>query len=158
MGGIFTLKDLKRFWAKISPEPNSGCWLWVGALNTKGYGQLWHNGKLRFAHRLSYQNYVGPIAEGMDMCHRCDVPVCVNPEHLWPGSTSENIIDCVVKGRANRALGEQNGKSRLTNDGVRYIREMAAQGVEYTVIAKTLSIAPSTVGQVANGKSWIGVV
>ena len=85
----------ERFLDKISPEPNSGCWLWDASLDGKGYGQFMvpQDGvrKLKRAHRISYEMYKGPIPEGLDLDHLCRVPSCVNPDHLEPVTRGENL-------------------------------------------------------------------
>lgn len=92
---------LERFEEKYIPEPMSGCWLWIGSCDKDGYGRFWFNGKLRKSHRVSYQKFVGPIPEGKDICHKCDVPSCVNPDHLWVGDARANALDMMQKGRFN---------------------------------------------------------
>jgi len=94
----------QRFDEKISPEPMSGCWLWIGAVNNKGYGVL---------NRCEY-----PL-RGAVVCalHKCDNPACVNPQHLWVGSKQDNTRDMVSKGRARgwpRGLPTWDGDRRLT--------------------------------------------
>lgn len=87
--------EAERFEEKVERITESGCWLWTGSLNNKGYGQF--NGN--YAHRKSYEMHVGPIPEGMNVLHRCDTPSCVRPSHLWAGSQLENIRDAKSKGR-----------------------------------------------------------
>lgn len=82
---------IDRFEAKAYPEPNSGCWLWTGAVNERGYGQIRINGKTVAAHRTSYQIYVGNIPNGLQIDHLCKNPSCVNPQHLEPVSAQENV-------------------------------------------------------------------
>lgn len=86
------------------PEPNSGCWLWTGAYSDGGYGLL--DAKIAGrretrAHRVSYHAFVGPIPVGLFICHRCDVPCCVNPDHLFLGTPLDNTRDMIRKGRGD---------------------------------------------------------
>lgn len=90
----------ERFLQKVNKTAT--CWLWTGATcGLVPYGQFWVNSKKKNmrAHRFSYAHFVGPIPEGLAVCHRCDVPLCVNPEHLFAGTLSENMKDSVSKGR-----------------------------------------------------------
>jgi hypothetical protein len=90
-----------EFEARYIPEPNTGCWIWTAPLSTHGYGWFRCNGKRVPAHRFSLEYHKGPIPEGMNACHTCDNRWCVNPDHLYAGSQSENIRDCVARGRHN---------------------------------------------------------
>lgn len=88
----------ERFHDKYIPEPNSGCWLWIANANRTGYGCL-SDSKQRLAHRISWEIHRGPIPEGLYVLHKCDVPICVNPEHLFLGTHQDNMDDMVRKGR-----------------------------------------------------------
>lgn len=90
---------LERFEAKVEIITESGCWIWIGGTRSDGYGQLSISGKTKVAHRVAYELYVGEIPEGMNVCHTCDVKSCVNPNHLFLGTQSDNMYDCVNKGR-----------------------------------------------------------
>jgi HNH endonuclease len=91
-----------RFWSKVR-EDNSGCWLWTGARYYNGYGVMRVGGRYdgfnTGAHRIAWQLTRGPIKDGLMVCHRCDVKLCVNPDHLFLGTGSENARDSVQKGR-----------------------------------------------------------
>lgn len=83
---------------------DGGCWLWTKGRAGGRYGQLrLPDGSALPAHRLSYELHKGPIPKGMLVCHTCDVMACVNPDHLWLGTNSDNIRDCVAKGRHRRS-------------------------------------------------------
>lgn len=90
---IDTMKsDLERFWDKVSPEPNSGCWLWVASCNQKGYGRFWFRERLDSAHRASWVIFRGEIPNTLEVDHKCRVRCCVNPDHLELISHRENYI------------------------------------------------------------------
>jgi hypothetical protein len=86
---------------KATPAPFCGCWLWTGSTK-HGYGQTWHEGKRARAHRVAYSLFVGPTLPGKMVCHKCDTRACVNPDHLFLGTASDNARDMIAKGRYNR--------------------------------------------------------
>lgn len=111
------------FNSRIHPEPNSGCWIWLGAIdNTRGYGVIHGTyasivSSQYLAHRLSYWLHVGDIPSGYNVCHMCDIPICVNPEHLFLGTQADNVMDCHLKGR--RVYQNHTGYNRVkTDDGM----------------------------------------
>lgn len=99
---------IERFEEKYFKEPNSGCWLWEAAYHKDGYG--WFVTKTScLAHRWSYAYYKGEIPEGLLVCHTCDTPACVNPDHLFLGTDKDNAMDRAKKGRSARHFGDSNG-------------------------------------------------
>lgn len=127
----------------------SGCWIWTGDQNGDGYGRVYLGGgrkskKTALAHRENYRAVHGSIPAGKSVCHRCDTPSCVNPDHLWLGSHEQNMHDRNRKGRASggRLSGEHNPAATLTDDRVKEI--FYAVGT-ITEIAKRYGLARSHV-------------
>lgn len=145
-----------RFWAKV--EKTDTCWFWRGTILSHGYGQisLGHPstpGSKRWrTHRFSWELHHGPIPDGLVVCHRCDVPACVNPAHLFLGTQAENIRDADAK-RRRHAFGRQ----KLNADDVRIIRLQAARGLSRLDIASAFSIAPITVTHIVHRRAWAHV-
>jgi hypothetical protein len=111
---IVTDEELEKclplnFWTKVSPEPNSGCWLWAGATNNTGYGCFWFGGRTWTPHRLLYERLFGPQS-GLEIDHLCRVPCCVNPLHLESVTVQEN-------NRRRKDLGKGNRKKTLCPRG-----------------------------------------
>lgn len=86
----------ERFWAKV--EKTSTCWLWKASTDSKGYGRFWDGYRILFAHRYSW-GLVFDLPENLNVCHKCDVPLCVNPDHLFVGTQKDNIQDMIAKSR-----------------------------------------------------------
>jgi hypothetical protein len=81
----------ERFWSKVTPEPNSGCWIWIASLGTSGYGQFSVENRPLKAYRVAYEALVGPVPDGLELDHLCRVRCCVNPAHLEPVTHAENM-------------------------------------------------------------------
>ena len=96
-----------------------GCWVWTGGRNRQGYGRVMIDGRSWLAHRLAWIVYRGPIPDGLCVCHSCDNPPCVNPDHLWLGTRADNNRDAIAKGRLKLKMGSER---KLTADQVRAAR------------------------------------
>lgn len=140
-------KHLERFMSFVSPEPNSGCWLWAGDSVNERYGrfQVDHRNDRRLAHRASWEMHCGAIPDGLFVCHRCDNPFCVNPEHLFLGSPADNSADMVSKRRTRRGAA-------LTPDQVNEIRLHPETPVGDFV--KQFGVRRCVVWGVRNGESY----
>lgn len=151
--GIYRRRDLEdRFWEKVSIPPDiiSGCWTWTASRRVDGYGA---SEKGSSAHRTSWKLVYGEIPNGLWVCHHCDVPLCVNPNHLFLGTQADNVADQVRKGRTVR--GERNGRAILTWDLVSRIRsEYSGKRGEQKELAKAYGLHPSYMSAILRGKLW----
>lgn len=102
---------IDRFWAKVMPEPNSGCWLWTAQISTNGYALLCVAGRRVRAHRFSYELHKGPIPAGLQIDHTCSVRCCVNPDHLDAVTQRENNRRTFARGRAHNVGAFQRQKT-----------------------------------------------
>lgn len=95
----YDARTLSKLLNGYTPEPNSGCWLWNGALNTGGYATTVNARRARIASREVFRLIKGVDPKGGVVCHKCDTPACINPDHLWLGTHGQNLWDSVMKGR-----------------------------------------------------------
>jgi hypothetical protein len=134
------------------------CWLWTGSRSTQfgrpTYGQFMLAGRRMGAHVASYILHVGPVPDGLDILHSCDVKHCVNPAHLRPGTHTENIREAFAKLPAGHFAGENNGRNRLTWNDVRAIRAAAAKGARQADLAAQYGVAQAHISQIVHGKRW----
>lgn len=154
--------------ASSIPCPASGCRLWFGLLNEKGYGRVNINGRMIKVHRLRWELDHGPIPFDVNICHRCDVRCCIEPLHLFAGLQADNVADMMAKGRhvppptlypdrpkkrigVGTPRGENSAASKLTDEKVRLIRSSLAKHAELAVI---LGVDRKTVRMVRAGETW----
>lgn len=149
--------DKCRFLNKV--EKKGDCWIWKGSYLKGGYGAHRFNGKSLGAHRTSWTLFKGEIPIGMYVCHKCDNPGCVNPDHLFLGSAEDNNRDRAKKGRSDDRHGEKHPCRKLTNETVLEIRKLWSSGMKQKEIAKIYGIDNSAVSVIVNNKRWkhIGV-
>lgn len=157
-----TLADKNRFWNKVdlSGGPEA-CWPWAGNRFDKGYGCFLLNGQKVRAHRVAWVTTNGQIPQdgsyhGLCVCHRCDVPACCNPAHLFLGTNADNVADREKKNR--NSPGETNLSAKLTNIKVLEIRSLYATGVPLKRLARRHGVAPKTIRQVIKYETWKHVV
>lgn len=145
----------QRFHAQYVRIPFSGCWIWTGQRMSRGYGVIVANGRPKRAHRLSWEMHNGIIPVGLLVCHKCDIPECVNPNHLFLGTTRDNWIDMINKGRWPQVRGEKQGNSKLTEENVRFIRSSHLSGV---ALAEMFSVNKTNISTIRKYKSWKHVI
>lgn len=107
MDRVILEKDKVRFWSYV--EKTDTCWNWTGCKHEFGYGKIRMRGMTEKTHRFSYRLHFGDIADGMCVCHRCDNPACVRPDHLFLGTRGDNNRDMYAKGRNNNPTGDASG-------------------------------------------------
>jgi hypothetical protein len=131
----------------------SGCWHWSGKLTAGGYGYIPNGSRKKvIAHRASYEIHKGPIPKGLLVCHSCDNPPCVNPNHLWLGTDKDNSDDKISKGRANVPVGELASKAKLTERQVLKIR--ANRYLSDNDLAEEYGVWPATIWAIRTRKTW----
>lgn len=127
----------------------SGCHEWIGGLTAQGYGRY----REKYAHRTSYERANGPIPPGMFVCHKCDNRICVNPEHLWLGTPTENHRDMCAKGRLVSPRGQKNYHTKLTEEQVVQIRCM--QGLKtQRELANEYGVTQGAISNIHLRKGW----
>lgn len=150
-----------RFWEKVNVGGEGECWGWQAHTNNKGYGQFRLGGKVKLSHRVAWEMENGDIPDGICICHRCDNPPCCNPNHLFPGTHSDNMEDMYMKGRKNPTgtpipanRGSGNGMAKLTKEQVLKIRAMAKNRIHKKEIADRFGISASYVYDILKRRRW----
>ena len=157
-------RDIKeRLLSRVHEDVTTGCWNWVGATR-RGYGRVLVGSRRReprrsvSAHRLSYETFIGPIPQGMQVCHHCDNRSCINPVHLFLGTLQMNIDDRERKGRNNHVRGERIGTAKLTAGMVAKARELRRDGMSIPRLALMFRVHRKTIWQAVNGQHWAHVL
>lgn len=150
-------KLIARFFAKV--RKTDTCWLWTASRLHDSYGSFDAFGRTDYAHRVSWRLHRGEIPVGMCVCHSCDTPLCVNPEHLFLGSVADNHRDARVKKRHSSQVfhGEANPLAKLTRMQVSQIIDARRQGATVAGLARRYGVAPRTVYSLVRGLTYGGI-
>lgn len=158
-----TTPVVDRVLEKIVRIPFSGCWVFMGATNGFGYGIVGTGGRGApndRAHRITYRHFCGEIPSGMFVCHRCDVPSCCNPDHLFLGTNQDNVRDMISKGRNSppprnsHVVGSVHPKSKFSEEQVRAMRSEHQAGKSVYRLAKETGVAQVTMQRIIRGERY----
>jgi hypothetical protein len=133
---ISTKEYIERFDKKWITIPETACWWWIGATGSDGYGQIWNGHYMGRANRKAYELYKDPIPEGLCVCHTCDNPGCVNPDHLFLGTHAENMLDMAKKGRTAKTFKHLSSMQK---------REIQLSNLSAPLLAKKYKCARKTI-------------
>lgn len=129
------------------------CWLWTGSKRgSNNYGRFWLNNKSEMSHRVSYRIWNGEIPDGLIVRHKCDNPICVNPDHLELGTNAENSRDMVNRNRSLK--GERHNLAKLTEDSVKEIRILLGFGITHRELGRRYGVNQRVIYQIRHQLNW----
>lgn len=154
----------QRYAEKVQKGADDQCWPWTGAQTTRwakdgrGYGVLWTGEGYTYAHRLAWEYAHGSIPHGMFVCHHCDYPPCVNPAHLFLGTSDDNTQDMIAKGRRVLACSKDTERNNERRAKAEEMRARYARGEKVVDIAEDVGLSRATVSSVVHGHTWTASV
>jgi hypothetical protein len=153
---LFNEKFLLKFWAKINIKNNDDCWNWLGYLNS-GYGVIGYEGKDYKAHRIAYMitYQIENLPSNIFCCHVCDNRKCCNPNHIFLGTSADNVHDMENKGRSKHPNGSKNGMAKISEENALEIRRLYATGqYNFSQLSKLYPINDWMIASIIYGKNW----
>jgi hypothetical protein len=145
-----------NFWSKVAAGPNC-CILWTGTKTTRGYGMVWcpKSKTQKRTHRVAYELHFKRNPGRFEVCHTCDNPPCINPNHLFLGTHTKNMRDMTFKGRNKAWKGESNGQHKLTEAEVISIRRKYIPRIYGTIkLAREFGVSQALIMQIIHRKAW----
>lgn len=140
-------------WADYASAEGEGCWEWKGP-RSNGYGVFNTGGKALRATRIAFEKAYGPSDRSMFICHKCDNPACIRPDHLFLGTAADNNADKIAKRRANGPSGSRNIKAKLTEKDVLEIRSRLSAGAAATSVAEEFGVSRGAIYAIQTKHSW----
>lgn len=138
----------------------NGCWIWQQSAGTTGYGQISVHDVNHRVHQLSYRLWKGDYSSELDICHKCDTPLCCNPDHLFSGTAKDNMADCKSKGRNEKPpvhSGESHHNANLTDEKIAEMKRLrATENFSQRKLSKLFKCSQSTVWRIINGHTRDG--
>jgi hypothetical protein len=147
------LERFDAFWRLYA----SGCHIWIGGRQHKYGAFRWGPGRSVRAHRAAWELHRGPIPDGLDVLHTCDVPLCVNPDHLWLGTHVDNNRDRDMKGRTGAPRGEKSPNAKLTAAKVQEIRFRYDLGELQKDLAREFGVNQTAISSITRRRTWAHV-
>jgi hypothetical protein len=158
----------RRLLSRSAVDSGTGCREWLRARHGQGYGRLWDGDRLQYAHRLSYEVFVGAVPAGLGVLHWCDNPGCIEPLHLWCGTVAENMADRDAKGRGggwkNAGRGRSSGArgslhplSKLTEERARELKARLRRDggrIKIAPLAREFGVSASLLYGIRDGRNW----
>jgi hypothetical protein len=160
----FTERRKKNFWRRVEKlGTEAGCWIWMGWVSEIGYGYMAIGNNMRAAHRVSWVLHFGAIPPGEGhhgtcVLHDCDTPLCVNPAHLHLGTQQKNVKERDMKGRRRAPKGEQSTNAVLTDESVRLIRKLHAEGIPKLQLSRRFKAGRTTITRAIDRLTWTHII